>query len=102
MVSDEPGIFPCTGTPRSQLLFGSRLANWFPRSVTKEIRSGEVAVMTVDQEFWRRIYVVALLGMMQFCSAHAQSTIDNVHVEPRTQTARSNSPKAVATTAMGI
>lgn len=57
--------------------------------------------MTVDKEFWRRICFVALVGVMQHCSAHAQSTIDSVHIEPRVRTARSDSPNAVAATAMG-
>jgi len=58
--------------------------------------------MQVGKQFLRTNSSVALVMMMSFSAASAQSAIDSVHVEPRVQIARSASPLALAKTSMGM
>lgn len=58
--------------------------------------------MQVGKQFLRTIWSVALVMMMSFSAASAQSAIDSVHVEPRVPIARSASPLALAKASMGM
>jgi len=57
--------------------------------------------MQLGKQFLPSILLIAIAVMINFCPASAQSTIDDVHVAPRVQLARSEPPEVPAETGMG-
>jgi len=53
------------------------------------------------QTFLSRVVGIAIAVMMNFCPAPAQSTMDDVHIEPRGRAAQPDSLNSVNKTAMG-
>jgi Ca-activated chloride channel family protein len=49
-----------------------------------------------------RIWSVAVLVMLSFFHAHAQTTLNDVHVEPRTQSAQPDGLRSLARSATGV
>jgi Ca-activated chloride channel homolog len=62
----------------------------------------EVSAMSAGRQCSRTICFVAFVMMINLSAASAQSAIDSVHVEPRVQIARSDSPPALAKTSMAM
>jgi Ca-activated chloride channel family protein len=57
--------------------------------------------MQVRKKMCRGICSVAIAQMLSFSVAHAQSTIDEVHIEPRVRSTQPESPSALAKSATG-
>jgi Ca-activated chloride channel family protein len=57
--------------------------------------------MLVGKKMCRGICSVAIAQMLSFSVAHAQSTIDEVHIEPRVRSTQPESPSALAKSATG-
>jgi Ca-activated chloride channel family protein len=57
--------------------------------------------MQVRKKMCRGICFVAIAQMLSFSVAHAQSTIDEVHIEPRVRSTQPESPSAPAKSATG-
>ena len=57
--------------------------------------------MQVRKKMCRGICSVAIAQMLSFSVAHAQSTIDEVHIEPRVRSTQPESPSALARSATG-
>jgi Ca-activated chloride channel family protein len=57
--------------------------------------------MQVGEKMCRGICSVAIALMLSFSVAHAQSTIDEVHIEPRVRSTQPESPSALAKSATG-
>jgi Ca-activated chloride channel family protein len=52
--------------------------------------------MQSGKQLFRRIWFVAFVVMLNFSLAHAQSTIDEVHIVPRVRSTQPESPSALA------
>src|SRR5579864_2527193 len=58
--------------------------------------------MQIGYQFLRTIWFVALVVMISFSAGLAQSSMDEVHIEPRVRAAQPGYPNSTAKTAMGI
>jgi Ca-activated chloride channel family protein len=58
--------------------------------------------MQMGYQFLRTIWFVALVVMISFSAGLAQSSMDEVHIEPRVRAAQPGYPNSTAKTAMGI